>query len=565
MNPSQRPDSYESANYFGALRRRWWIVLGLTCLGLIGAFGYAIVAPKTYTATAQVNVTPVAGSTGTQVANGRTGPAQVNLDTEAQVVVSTQVSTIAGHLLHSPLTPWQLAQQVTVTVPPNSSVLDINCSASTPTAAADCANDFAKAYLQNRSATAIASVNAQMHTLDGRQTALQRQISALTAKIGTLPKNSSQALNAATERTADQSELHSVNAEIGALNGQFAQSSGGSVISTASPPGKPTSPKKLLVLPSGLVFGLLLGLCVAYLTDRRDKSIHSSGDVERYLDVPVLLDLPSGAFGRDASVVSPRSRTGQAFTELAHAVSAALGEGNHIVLVAGTTRHDRGVGRSLIAANLAATLARMHSEVVLVCADMNSTAVPSLLGVGDPGEGLAELFTGTATVRDVVRAPAAIPGLWVVGPGADPSLAIYHLRHDTARALTSQLRRDARYVVIEAQATEDGADSLALGEFADGALITVEVARADRIAAADCVRRLRQLRAPVLGAVTFPALGGRVNIRPPRVGQAGAAAGGRIPRDLSGLPHMEGVPDRRDRPERSRNGQGERADRVSGG
>jgi capsular polysaccharide biosynthesis protein len=576
MNPSQRPDSYESANYFGMLRRRWWIVLALTCLGLIVAFGYAIVAPKSYTATAAVNVTPVAGSSGTQVANGRTGPAQVNLDTEAQVVASTQVATIAAHLLHSPLTPWRLAQQISVTVPPNSSVLDISCTASTATAAAACANDFAKAYLQNRSATAIAGVKAQMRTLEGRQAALQRAIFSLSAKIGTLPKNSSQALTAKTERTADATQLHSVNGAIGALNGQLAQSSGGSVITAASPPGKPSSPKKVLLLASGLVAGLLLGLIVASVVDRRDKSVHSPQDVERYLDVPVLLNVPPEAFGHDVFVAPPGSRIGQAFTELAHAVSAALGEGNHIVLVAGTTQRDRGVGRSLIAANLAATLARMHSEVVLVCADMNGTAVPDLLGIGDAGEGLAELFAGTAAVRDVARAPAAIPGLWVIGPGADPSRAIYNLRHDTAQALTSQLRRDARYVVIELQATDDGADSLVLGEFADGALVTVEIARADRIVAADCVRRLRQLRAPVLGAVTLPALSGRV--RAPRLGQSArvgpgldepghdrAAAGGRIPRDVPGLPPMDGMPERRDRPERTRNGQGKRADRISGG
>jgi len=68
-----------------------------------------------------------------------------------------------------------------------------------------------------------------------------------------------------------------------------------------------------------------------------------------------------------------------------------------------------------------------------------------------------------------------MPGLWVITPGADPSLAFYHLQHDTARALTSQLRRDARYVIIEAQAADDGADTFALGEFADAALVTIEV------------------------------------------------------------------------------------------
>ena len=231
--------------------------------------------------------------------------------------------------------------------------------------------------------------------------------------------------------------------------------------------------------------GLLIGLIVAFLVDRRDKRIHNAVHAERVLDLPVLLNLPAGAFGREVSIASPRSKTGQAFTDLAHGVAAALGEGNHVVFVAGATPGPAG---SVVAANLAVTLARTHSEVVLVCANMNSTVAPKLLGLGE-GEGLAELIAGNATVRDVVQGPAGMPGLWVITPGADPSLAFYHLQHDTARALTSQLRRDARYVIIEAQAADDGADTFALGEFADAAVVTIEVDRSTKTDALECVRR----------------------------------------------------------------------------
>ena len=51
MNPVQRPDSFEAADYIGVLRRRWWIVLVCTIIGLVAAFGYVTVAPKAYTAT----------------------------------------------------------------------------------------------------------------------------------------------------------------------------------------------------------------------------------------------------------------------------------------------------------------------------------------------------------------------------------------------------------------------------------------------------------------------------------------------------------------------------------
>ena len=573
MNPVQRPDSFEAADYVGVLRRRWWIVLALACVGVVGAFGYVTVAPKAYTATSSVNVNPTAADQTNAVAGSRTNGATVNLDTQAQVVTSTAVATLAGKMLHSTLTPYKLAAQVNVTVPPNSSILDIACKASTPVGAAACANDFAQAFLQNRHSSAISYVQGQLKELNTQLKTLNAAITAESTKISSLPTNSPQRLALTSQLDSDKSKLNKLTAEYATTNGQLANTNGGSVNNIATPPGKPSSPKKGLIIPSGLVAGLLIGLIVAFLVDRRDKRIHNAAHAERVLDLPVLLNLPPGAFGREVSIASPRSKTGQAFTDLAHGVAAALGEGNHVVFVAGATPGPAG---SVVAANLAVTLARTHSEVVLVCANMNSTVAPKLLGLGE-GEGLAELIAGNATVRDVVQGPAGMPGLWVITPGADPSLAFYHLQHDTARALTSQLRRDARYVIIEAQAADDGADTFALGEFADAALVTIEVARSTKTDASECVRRLRQLRTPVLGAAVMPALGRRITVRPPRQGQPrpgsgpdarpkGPAAGRGGQSEFSPISGMSAnMSDRRDRPARTRgDGHGGRADSIPG-
>jgi capsular polysaccharide biosynthesis protein/MinD-like ATPase involved in chromosome partitioning or flagellar assembly len=571
MNPVPRPDSFEAADYVGVLRRRWWIALALMIVGLVGAFGYVTVAPKVYSATASVNVVPTAADQSNAVAGSRTAGATVNLDTQAQVVTSTAVATLAGKMMHSPLTTWQLAQQVGVTVPPNSSILDITCKASTAAGAATCANDFATSYLQNRQQSAVNFVNQQLKTLQSQISALNAQEAALSTKIATLSTNSPQRAADTAALDSDKSKLSKLTQDYANTNGQLANTNGGTVITKASPPGKPSSPKKLLILPSGLVAGLLIGLIVAFLVDRRDKRIHNAIHAERVLDLPALLDLPPGAFGREVSIASPRSKTGQAFTDLAHGVAAALGEGNHVVFVAGATPGPAG---SVVAANLAVTLARTHSEVVLVCANMNSTVAPKLLGLGE-GEGLAELIAGNATVRDVVQGPAGMPGLWVITPGADPSLAFYHLQHDTARALTTQLRRDARFVIIEAQAADDGADTFALGEFADAAVVTIEVARTTKSEATECVRRLRQLRTPVLGAAILPALGKRIAVRPPRQGQPRPGSGPEPGRDGSapGRGNSEFQPisgmsanmsDRRDRAARTRDGRGGRTDSVPG-
>lgn len=513
MNSVQRPDSYEGADYTGVLRRRWWIVLALTIIGVVGALGYVMVAPKTYTATASVYVSAT-GADQSQLANSRT-QGTVNLDTEAQLVKSSNVATIAAKQLHSPLSPWQLSKEISVTVPPNSQVLAIACGAPSGKGAAACAQAFAEAYLKNRSAVAKSSLNDQLNAVQSKVSSLQNTVSDLKSKISGLPSNSSQRISAQADLSSDQKQLGSLNQQVAALTGQAANVSGGYVITSASAPTKPSSPKKSLILPSGLIAGLLLGLIAAFVVDRRDKRIHGAQDVERQLNLPVMLSLPENSFRHQVSLASPRSRTGQTFTELAHTVAAALGEGSHVLLVTGASP---GPGGSVIAANLAATLARTYSEVVLVCADMNDSVAPELLGL-DEGRGLAEVVAGAASVQDVARGPAAVPGLWVLTPGVDTSLATYYLQHDVARALTSQLRRDARYVIIEAQATDGGADSLAFAEFADAALVVAERDKTKRDEVADCVRRLEGLRAPVLGVVLQPAVGRSVKVRPPRQGQ----------------------------------------------
>src|SRR5215468_5242744 len=500
MSSSQQPGSLGAVDYTGVLRRRWVVVAGFAVAGLIGAAAYTVVAPKTYTATASVFVKTTGADVGDGITGNRTSGALVNLDTEAQLVKSGTVAAIAGKSMHSSLTPYELAKQVTVTVPPNSQVLTIACDAPTGPGAAACANAFAAAYLQNRSANATSVLNAQIKTLAGKVSALEKSMAKLNTTISGLAKNSATRATDVAVLASDRIQAKALNGQITSLTGLAANVNGGSVYTAATPPGKPSSPSKSLVLPSGLVAGLVVGLVVAFVWDRRDRRLHSAADVGRLLGLPVLLNLSRKAFGRQVSLASPRSQTGRAFTELAYTVAASLGEGSHVVLVAGATP---GPGASVVAANLAAALARTHSEAVLVCADTRDSVAPKLLGL-----------TGS--------------------PGLDTSLTDYQLQYDTARALTSQLRRDARFVVIEAQAGDDAADNLALAECADAAVLTVEVEHATHEQAADGIRRLQRIRVALLGAAVLPPISDRHAVRPVQGPPRGAAQA----RD-NGRPHGE--------------------------
>ena len=498
-----RPESLELSDYLGVLRRRWWIVVVLAVVGAGLAGAYVKVAPKSYTATALVQVNPV--SSNATAAAGRTSGA-VNMDNEAQIAQSNTVASAAAQALHSPLQPQVLVKHISVAVPANTTFLQISCEASKPRGAAACADAFASAYLANRLNTIINSLSGQLSANQARITSISKIVATLKNHLLSLRPDDPARTTIELSVSADDALLQELEnnddnmvPQLDGLNLRN-NTSVGKVVTPASRPTSPSSPRKLLILPSGLLAGLLIGLLCAYLADRRDHRVHTAREIERFLDTPVLLNVAAKAVPNNR-LLSSRSMSGQAFTELAQYAAARLGDGDHVLLVAGTSA---GPGCSIVAANLAATLARTRSEVVLVCADPGSTVAPQLLGISDV-RGLAEVLAHTATIDDVAVRPAGVSRLQVITPGLGASGAPLEIQYEHSRRLLGDLRAGSRYVIIEAQSVGVDADSFQLAEFADAVIVTVETGLTSRTDAADCLNRLDRLGTSVLGAAAVAA------------------------------------------------------------
>ncbi len=499
MERSPQPDSFELSDYAAVLRRRWWIVALASFAGLAAAAAYTVLTPATYTSSAAVYVRALS-TDASQAANKSTGG--VDLDTEAQVIQSASVAGLAKQMMNSSQSVSSLIGRISVTVPANSQVLQISCTGRTARSAASCANAVAAAYLQNRSATATSLIQGQLGTLQQKESTLQQKITTVTLKIKGLSRGSSERITLNTELGSYENQLSLISGHIANLVAQSANTSGGRILTGGVAPRRPSNPRPSLYLPSGLAAGLLIGLIIAFWRDRSDKRVRGARDVETAAHLPVLLDLSRGKGRTQLALAEPRSRTGQAFAELGHSLVATLGQGNHVVLVAGASP---GHGGSVAAANLAAALARTGSEAILVCADLRGSITPVLFGLS-AGPGLAQVVLDRATVADVERHPAEVPQLRVITPGVDGHLANYHLQRDVTERLVNRLRARARYVIFEAPPTADGADAYALAQLVDAAVMAVEVPRSLREEVLAGVRRLDRMGAAVLGAVLLPSL-----------------------------------------------------------
>src|SRR4051812_8214904 len=128
------PHSRELADYGSVLRRRWPLFTTLLFAGVAGGAALLVRTPPQYSAVAQVQVL----ATGVQdqlnpVTSRQREP--LNLDTESQIARSAVVAQIAAQDLKY-RDPEELRERVHVDVPPNSAILSVSFTASTPASAA---------------------------------------------------------------------------------------------------------------------------------------------------------------------------------------------------------------------------------------------------------------------------------------------------------------------------------------------------------------------------------------------------------------------------------------------
>ena len=498
VNYKSGPEDLQLVDYTGVLRRWWWLIASFTILGTLCGLGYYKTVHKVYTATASVNVTGTS-QTVNQVANGRT-TGTVNLDTEAQVVQSAAVAQAAAKLMHSPESLQQILNRVSVLVPANSQVLSIRCQATTADRAATCAQSFAQAYLSYSKTSAEAAINDQLSALKSRISSLQSASAKLTIEASGLPTNSSQRAGAEEQLNSDHSQLSSLNSEIAQLTTDLADLSGGSIISNATPPQRPTSPKLSLIVPSGLLVGLLIGLVLAFMVDRTNRRIRGPRDLVQ-LDVPVLMSLlVKSSAAPELAIASSRSRVGRDVAELAHLLTGSLGAGSHVILITGISG---GHCSSFVAANLAVALSRNQPDVTLICADLENSAIPGMVGL-PVGPGLTELLANHGLPGDGGQPVVMAPRLRVITPGSGAGVNAEDLRQDAVERFVASLRGAARWIVIEAPPVTSSPDAYTLAHVADTAVVVVEVPHARRDQLQSGIQSLDRMGAAVLGAVLLP-------------------------------------------------------------
>ena len=278
----------------------------------------------------------------------------------------------------------------------------------------------------------------------------------------------------------------------------------------------------------GAAGGLILGLLLVFLREKLDTRLRSHREISEIMGMPIVGRVPE--ISKESLAKGPLVVVGDADGRAAESVRllrsnlefAALGDEHHVLMVVSA---QKGEGKSILTANLAASLALAGKRIVLVDADLRRPHVHRFFNVANR-VGVSSIIAGQTGLKealqtyDVLETAAALGGngrepkslaasydtsahltLLTAGPvPPNPGEMVASRRFSELVAEIGALPFD--YVLIDSPAFLSVGDASALAACVDGIFFVVNMKMTDRPMLEEARDFLEPLPARKLGVIT---------------------------------------------------------------
>ncbi len=477
-----------------ALRQRWWLILALTLLTVLGTLFFLSRTTPTFSSTAVLRTSTAMASGELQSAFGA-----IAVDLEPESLASPDVlGAAAGITGESPTAlygtvTWESVEGA------RRDTLAITVTATDPGTAEGRASAVAEAYaayVADQIETGTATLTEQIDEATEDATALQVKANA----------DPDDAIAAASLARALQTVgTMSTQRDLITLSGPAL------TLQTAASPAQRDGSSPLILLAVALLSGLIAGIGVALIWSQFDTRVRTGKDLEPVLGAPYLAELPRDRrSGREKNRLPALDRSHTALNEGLRGLRTSLQVLEpHAGAAFVFTSVEPDDGKTFVAANLAAIWARAGKSTILVAGDLRRPSVDQYFGEAADGSGLADLLVrsreqsaplSTDEILDSLR-PTDISGLRVLPSGPEPSdpsdlLATASLSH-----IIAALRDDADVVVIDSPPSYGLVDAALLAGAASGAVVIARLGRTRREMLSEVVDALLGHGVRVLGLV----------------------------------------------------------------
>jgi len=291
-------------------------------------------------------------------------------------------------------------------------------------------------------------------------------------------------------------------------------------------------PSKLMIVVTGIVMGLVIGVVFAFLAEVFDTSMGTIEDVEELLNVSVLGVIPqldddikeklrddrlASTRGRVRYLVShyePKSMGAEAFRALRTNLQfLRLGNKGKLFLITSSFVKE---GKTLNVINLALSLAQAGSKVLLVDADLRKPLVHRVFGMPrEPGvtdyvlgnypwqevtNTISDLMLGDFGIDDILRTPG-LDNINIITAGTKPPNPSEILSSSRFKEFLTEANKAYDYVFVDSPPLLPVADAAEIAPQMDGVFMVYTVGKIGRGVLKRAKSNLDNVDAKVMGVI----------------------------------------------------------------
>jgi capsular exopolysaccharide synthesis family protein len=243
------------------------------------------------------------------------------------------------------------------------------------------------------------------------------------------------------------------------------------VCNPARPDSKPVSPKSVLIIPLGILVGLIVGVGLAFFIEYLDTSVKTIDDVERSLQAPVLGVIPQNVgVILDEGAESPHA---EAYRVLrTNILFSRKNEGwNTVSVLSG----GAGEGKSTTLFNLATIFAQNGQRVLVVDSDLRRPTLHKILHVSNT-VGLTDFLLKQRPLEEVIQ-KTKVPTLDFMASGKLPSSSMSILGSAQMKETIQELKRRYEFIFFDSPPLLGVSDASILASEMDMVLQVIQYRR----------------------------------------------------------------------------------------
>jgi capsular exopolysaccharide synthesis family protein len=426
----------ELHQYFSVVRKRLWLIALLGVVGLGLSVGVLAKSPPLYQAKSSVFVSSQSGDTTAELVQGSTYTQQL-VQSYAQLATAPIVLNPVILKLNLDVSARGLASEITADTPLNTVIVEITVLDRSPVRATQIAN-------------------------------------AVASSLATSAENLSPKLT---------------NGESGIRM---------KVISPAAVPTSPAKPNRNLILASGLLGGLAVGVLIAIFIELLSTRVRDEEDVAKVSDAPVLGRISRNPRGLSGIVMrvartSPtaegyrRVRTNLAFSEVDRQMKSIV-----------VTSPTAAIGKSTTTLNLALAMAEVGGRGLVIDADLRKPSIAQYCQM-DGDVGLTSVLIGSAHLEDAVQRWGDL--IDILPSGLVPPNPTKLLGSEAMATLLKRVTAEYDFVILDSPPVLPVSDALTLAHLTDGVIVVARCRVTKRRELESTLSSIENVNAGVLGVI----------------------------------------------------------------